>query len=112
MELPQVAERTISIELPVAGDKISWFSNRYLTKAEDIQDYIKGGTSVTYSIKYGDNETDPGTDLITDREATTTERDRTIDLATQGIPARQMVWIEISAVVGSVEKVTIIFGYK
>lgn len=110
--LPRITDRSVTFELPQVGDKVTLGFFRYPVSLIEVADYIKGGTSVTYSIKHGDSEADPGTDVIAARVADSTERNATTELSLYAIPRQQVVWIEVTGVVGSVEKIFISLGYK
>jgi len=97
------AARSATIAEPVSGDSFTLFKTTRETTISDVTALVSGG-SVTYEIRYATDRTAAGTlAIVTDTVTNTT----TGDVATvqnQPVPAGSWVWLDITAVSGTVDE--------
>jgi hypothetical protein len=99
-----IGPKSASIVSPTASEKIPlFFTNVALTVAQ-IRSVIIGGTSATFSIRYGTNISDAGTEVVTSGITcnSTTTGVSTTSFNNASIPADRFVWLTTSAVSGVV----------
>lgn len=105
LELP----KSISITAPVAGDDFTLFRADTDVTLTAVVAVLQGTSSpsVTFVIKYAPDRTDPGTAATISTTVTSLTTGTSVALDQMPIPADSFVWLEISAVSGVVDELSI-----
>jgi len=96
-------EKDINIESPTATEDVSWFyTNRAITLQELV--FVCTGTtpSVTVTIRHGTDRSAAGTVVDTNTITNTTTGTIVTAISDATIPANSFVWVETTAVSGTV----------
>ena len=99
---PPVA-RSATIGEPQTGDSFTLFKATRSTTLRDVSAIVSGG-SVTYEIRYAPDRSATGTLAIVADTVTNTTTGATATLQNQPIPVDNWVWLEITAVSGTVNE--------
>ena len=99
---PPVA-RSATIGEPQTGDSFTLFKATRSTTLRDVSAIVSGG-SVTYEIRYAPDRSAAGTLAIVADTVTNTTTGATATLQNQPIPVDNWVWLEITAVSGTVNE--------
>lgn len=97
------APRSITIAGPLAGDSFTLFRTTRATTLDSVVGLVSGG-SVTYELRYASDRTTAGTLATVSDTVTNTTTGDTATLQNQPIPADRWVWIDITAVSGTVDE--------
>lgn len=97
------APRSITIAGPLAGDSFTLFRTSRETTLDSVVGLVSGG-SVTYELRYASDRTTAGTLATVSDTVTNTTTGDTATLQNQPIPADRWVWIDITAVSGTVDE--------
>ena len=95
------AARSATIGEPQAGDSFTLFKAATSTTLRDVSAIVSGG-SVTYEIRYATDRSAVGTLATVSDTVTNTTTGATATLQNQPIPVDSWVWLEITAVSGTV----------
>lgn len=101
LTVPNVAPRSITIAGPQAGDSFTLFRSSKETTISSIVGLVSSG-SVTYEIRYAADRTDTGTLASVSDTVTNTTTGDSATVQNQPIASGQWVWVEITAVSGTV----------
>ena len=94
-----ISPRSITIDSPNGSKEKSLFYTATSLSVSEVRGVREGGTSVSYSLKYG-NRDGSGTTVASDTVTSTTVGD-VATISSPTIPAGNWVWIEETAVVGT-----------
>jgi hypothetical protein len=97
------APRSITIAGPIAGDSFTLFRTSRETTLASVVGLVSGG-SVTYELRYASDRTTAGTLATVSDTVTNTTTGDTATLQNQPIPAARWVWVDITAVSGTVDE--------
>ena len=97
------APRSITIAGPLVGDSFTLFRTSRETTITSAVALVSGG-SVTYEQRYAADRTTAGTLATVSDTATNTTTGDSATVQNQPIPADRYVWIEITAVTGTVNE--------
>lgn len=97
------AARSATIAEPVSGDNFTLFKTTRETTISDVTALVSGG-SVTYEIRYATDRTAAGTLAIVAATVTNTTTGDTATVQNQPIASGNWVWLEITAVSGTVDE--------
>jgi hypothetical protein len=105
LELP----KSISITAPVVGDDFTLFRADTDVTLTAVLAVLQGTSSpsVTFVIKYAPDRTASGTAATISTTVTSTTTGTSVALDQMPIPADSFVWLEISAVSGTVDELSI-----
>ncbi len=105
MELP----KSISITAPVAGDDFTLFRADTDVTLTAVLAVLQGTSSpsVTFVIKHAADRTASGTAATVSTTVTSTTTGTSVALDQMPIPADSFVWLEISAVQGTVDELSV-----
>lgn len=95
--------RSITIVEPQSGDSFTLFRTTDSTTITSAVALVSGG-SVTYELRYAADRTAAGTLATVSDTVTNTTTGDTATVQNQPIPAGRYVWIEITAVTGTVNE--------
>jgi len=95
--------RSMTIKGPLAGDNFTLFRPDVETTITKVSSVVSNG-SVTYEIRYAANRQSAGTLATVSQQITSTTTGQSATVQNQPIPADNWVWVEITAVDGSVEE--------
>lgn len=102
------APRAITVASPIAADSFTMFFTAVAMPLSQIRSLVSGSStpSVTFSIKYGSSRAS-GTEMVTSGiTCTNTTTGLSTTSFTNGtIPANNFVWIDVTAVSGSVSEI-------
>jgi hypothetical protein len=100
--------KSATIVSPRVGDAITLFFAEINTTLRDVQAVVQGTSpSVTFVLKKDENRSSPGTAATTPTAVTNTTTGQTVPIVNQPIFAGQYVWLEITAVTGTVSELSI-----
>ena len=99
--VPNAAPRSITIAEPQAGDSFTLFRTTQSTVITSAIALVSNG-SVTYELRYAADRTTAGTLATTSDTVTNITTGDSATVQNQPIPADRYVWIEITAVSGTV----------
>jgi hypothetical protein len=99
----QPAARSATIGEPQAGDSFTLFKTTASTTLRDVSAVVSGG-SVTYEIRYATDRSAAGTLAIVADTVTNTTTGAAATIQNQPIPVSSWVWLEITAVSGTVDE--------
>jgi hypothetical protein len=97
------AARSATIGEPQAGDSFTLFKATRSTTLRDVSAIVSGG-SVTYEIRYATDRSAAGTLAIVADTVTNTTTGAAATIQNQPIPVDSWVWLEITAVTGTVDE--------
>ena len=97
------AARSATIGDPQAGDSFTLFKATRSTTLRDVSAIVSGG-SVTYEIRYATDRSAAGTLAIVADTVTNTTTGAAATIQNQPIPVDSWVWLEITAVTGTVDE--------
>lgn len=97
------APRSITIAGPLAGDSFTLFRTARSTTIQEVVGLVSGG-SVTYELRYAADRTTAGTLATVSDTVTNTTTGDVGTVQNQPIPSGQFVWIDITAVSGTVDE--------
>ena len=97
------AARSATIAEPLAGDSFTLFKTTRETTINDVTALVSGG-SVTYEIRYAADRTTAGTLAIVADTVTNTTTGDVATVQNQPIASGNWVWLEITAVSGTVDE--------
>jgi hypothetical protein len=100
------AARSATVAEPQTGDNFTLFKATRSTTLRDVSAIVSGG-SVTYEIRYSTDRSASGTLAIVADTVTNTTSGATATLQNQPIPVDSWVWLEITAVSGTVEELNV-----
>lgn len=95
--------RSLTIHNPLAGDNFTLFRPHVATTISRATAIVSGG-SVTYEVRYSSNRQATGALATASEAVTNTTSGQNATIQNQPIPADSWVWIEITAVTGTVEE--------
>lgn len=101
--------RSITIAGPLAGDSFTLFRTTVETTVESMTAVVSGG-SVAYEIRYASDRSTAGTLVASDTVTNTTTGD-SATLQNQPIPAGCYVWVQVTAVTGTVNEFNLSIGF-
>lgn len=99
----QPAARSATIGEPQAGDSFTLFKTTASTTLRDVSAVVSGG-SVTYEIRYATDRSAAGTLAIVADTVINTTTGAAATIQNQPIPVSSWVWLEITAVSGTVDE--------
>jgi hypothetical protein len=100
--------KSATIVSPRVGDAITLFYAEINTTLRDVQAVVQGTSpSVTFVIKKDVNRSTAGTAVTTSTAITNTTTGQTVPIVNQPILAGQYVWLEITAVTGTVTELSV-----
>jgi hypothetical protein len=100
------AARSATVAEPQAGDSFTLFKATRDTTLRDVSAIVSGG-SVTYEIRYATDRSTAGTLAILADTVTNTTTGATATLQNQPIPINSWVWLEVTAVSGTVNELNV-----
>ena len=103
LSVPNAAPRSITIAGPLVGDSFTLFRTSRETTIASAVALVSGG-SVTYELRYAADRTTAGTLATISDVVTNTTTGDSATVQNQPIPADRYVWIEITAVSGTVNE--------
>lgn len=102
------APKSITIANPVVGDNFTLFRTAVDTTISAVTAVVRGtGASVTFNIKKDPDRSTAGTSVITPEAVTNTTTGESVAVINQPIAAGQFVWIEVTAVSGTVQELNV-----
>lgn len=102
------APKSITIANPVVGDNFTLFRVAIDTTLSAVTAIVRGvNPSVTFDIKKDVDRSTAGTSIITPEAVTNTTTGEAIAIVNQPISAGQFVWIEVTAVSGTVYELNV-----
>lgn len=101
--------RSITIAGPLAGDSFTLFRTTVETTVESMTAVVSGG-SVAYEIRYASDRSTAGTLAASDTVTNTTTGDSATP-QNQPIPAGCYVWVQVTAVTGTVNEFNLSIGF-
>lgn len=102
------APKSITIVNPVVGDNFTLFRTAVATTISSVTAVVRGaGASVTFDIKKDPNRSTAGTSVITPEAVTNTTTGESIAIINQPIASGQFVWLEVTAVSGTVQELNV-----
>jgi len=101
--VPNAAPRSITIAGPQIGDSFTLFRTSGETTITSAVALVSGG-SVTYELRYAADRTTAGTLATASDVVTNTTTGDSATVQNQPIPSGRYVWVEITAVTGTVEE--------
>lgn len=99
----QPIARSATIGDPQAGDSFTLCKTTYSTTVRSVSAVVSGG-SVTYEIRYATDRSAAGTLAIVADTVTNTTTGAAATIQNQPIPVDSWVWLEITAVSGTVDE--------
>jgi len=100
--------KSATIVSPRVGDAITLFYAEINTTLRDVQAVVQGTSpSVTFVIKKDVDRSSAGTVVTTSTAVTNTTTGQTVAIVNQPVLAGQYVWLEISAVSGTVSELSV-----
>jgi hypothetical protein len=103
LSVPNAAPRSITIAGPQVGDSFTLFRTSGVTTIASAVALVSGG-SVTYELRYAADRTTAGTLATISDTVTNTTTGDSATVQNQPIPSGRYVWIEITAVSGTVDE--------
>lgn len=102
------APKSITLANPVVGDNFTLFRTAVATTISAVTAVVRGpGASVTFDIRKDPDRSTAGTSVITPEAVTNTTTGESVAVINQPIAAGQFVWIEITAVSGTVYELNV-----
>jgi hypothetical protein len=101
--IPNAAPRSITIAEPQSGDSFTLFRTSGATTITSAVALVSGG-SVTYELRYAADRTTAGTLATVSDVVTNTTVGDSATVQNQPIPSGRYVWVEITAVSGTVNE--------
>jgi hypothetical protein len=101
--VPNAAPRSITIAGPQIGDSFTLFRTSGATTITSAVALVSGG-SVTYELRYAADRTTAGTLATASDTVTNTTTGDSATVQNQPIPSGRYVWVDITAVSGTVEE--------
>lgn len=95
--------KSVTIAGPQAGDSFTLFRTARSTTIAEVVALVSGG-SVTYELRYDANRTSAGALAIVPDTVTNTTTGDTATVQNQPIASGRFVWVEITAVSGTVDE--------
>jgi hypothetical protein len=95
--------KSVTIAGPQAGDSFTLFRTARSTTIDEVVALVSGG-SVTYELRYAADRTTAGTLATASDVVTNTTTGDSATVQNQPIAAGRFVWVEITAVSGTVEE--------
>ena len=95
--------KSVTIAGPQAGDSFTLFRTARSTTIDEVVALVSGG-SVTYELRYAVDRTTAGALAIVAETVTNTTTGDSATVQNQPIAAGRFVWVEITAVSGTVEE--------
>lgn len=100
--------KSVSLLAPTNAENITLFYTSSALTVSKISSAIRGGTSVTFTIRYGTNRSDTGTEVVTGGTvANSTAGLYTTSFNNASIPASRWVWLVTTAVSGVVNELAV-----
>lgn len=101
---PSFRTKSITLESPTASEKVILFFSTIALTVSQIRSVIIGGTNITFSIRYGTDVSQAGTEVVIGgiQTSNTTTGLSTTSFNSASIPADRFIWITTSAVTGTV----------
>ena len=103
LSVPNAAPRSITIAGPLVGDSFTLFRTSRETTIASAVALVSGG-SVTYELRYAADRTTAGTLATISDVVTNTTTGDSATVQNQPIPADRYVWLNITAVSGTVNE--------
>lgn len=105
--------KSISVLAPTNAENITLFYTTAELTVTQISSAIRGGTSVTFTIRYGTNRSDTGTQIVTGGTvANSTSGLYTTSFSNAIIPANSWVWLVTTAVSGTVNELAVTIDFS
>jgi len=102
------APKSITIANPMVGDSFTLFRTAAATTISSVTAVVRGANaSVTFDIKKDPNRSTAGTSIITPEAVTNTTTGESVAVINQPVGAGQFVWIEVTAVSGTVTELNV-----
>ena len=100
--------RNIAILAPTASENITLFFTTQALTISKIAHVIRGGTSVTFTVRHASTRSATGTEVVTGGTVASSTTGATItSFNNASIPANSWVWITTSAVSGTVNELSV-----
>lgn len=97
--------KSITIAEPLSGDEFTLFHTQVAITLTEVRAVVRGtNPSVSYELYYAADRTAAGTLATVSDTVTNTTTGDTATVQNQPIPAGRYVWIEITAVTGTVSE--------
>lgn len=105
--------KNITIESPTASENITMFFTTKAITITQINDVIKGSTSVTWNIKFASarDAGSPTSLFSSDRATTSVAGSSTTSFTNASIPANSWVWVTTSAIGGTPTELAVTLTY-
>lgn len=101
----------VSFPSPAAGDKVTLFYTAAALTVSELDAVLVGSAtpSATWTVRYAADRSTTGTEVVTSgtTTTTTTTAQATTSLTNPSIPAGNWVWVEITAVSGTVDELAL-----
>jgi hypothetical protein len=96
--------KSFTIPAPQAGDNFTIFYTETATTLTQVLAVVKGSSSpsVTFTMRYATDRTAAGTLAVVSTVVTSTTTGQVVPLQQMPIPANSFVWVELTAVSGTV----------
>lgn len=108
IKVPNVAPRSITIVQPQVNDSFTLFRTSRETTITSVVGLVQGSTpSVTYELRYASDRSTTGTLATNSATVTNTTTGSAATVVNQPIPSGRYVWIEITAVSGTVDELNV-----
>jgi hypothetical protein len=102
------APKSITIANPIVGDNFTLFRTAVATTISAVTAVVRGSSpSVTFVIKSDPNRSSAGTPVTVSEAITNTTTGEEVAIINQPIAAGRYVWLEITAVSGSVTELNV-----
>jgi hypothetical protein len=100
--------KSVTIAEPQPGDQFTLFRTEYPTTLSQVQAVVRGSSpSVTYEIRYAADRSAAGTLAIEPATVTSITNGDTATIQNMPIPAGRYVWLEVTAVSGTVSELNV-----
>lgn len=100
--------RNIAILAPTASENITLFFTTQALTISKIAHVIRGGTSVTFTIRHASTRSAAGTEVVTGGTVANSTTGATVtSFNSASIPANSWVWVTTSAVAGTVNELSV-----
>lgn len=111
---PRSSFKSITIESPTSSEDITLFRVPYDITIIRINTTLRGSTpSVTYTLRYASDRSSTGTEVITGGSITTNTStgDSLSSFDNAGISSQSIVWVETTAMSGTVDEFNLTIEY-
>lgn len=110
--IPNVAPRSITIVQPQVNDSFTLFRTSRQTTITSVTGLVQGSTpSVTYELRYASDRSTVGTLATNSATVTNTTTGSAATVVNQPIPSGRYVWIEVTAVSGTVDEFNVSIAF-